>query len=183
METGTFFVGTRWESDTSPISRLDHLRVVATGPSLPPSAAALHHLPYRSPPSYEMEFADQHLVADAAVAGPWPQIADVLIVRDALPWRADLRSAFPGRLVTAFSGPDQEHSLEVATGWLARLVPLPAGIGDGLWPYASFVHSWTTAGRSLDALHDAQLTAGPPAERRGVRIIVVGHSTAWRVAA
>lgn len=155
---------------------------MADGPDLSPITAAFHRVPPGDPPAYGMRFADEHLVAEAAEGGPWPRVADVLIVRGDLRWWAVVRDEFPGRLVTAFVG-GKEGLLEVATGGLARLVPLPLGAGDAVWPYASFVHAWTTAGRPLDALHDARLTEEAPGPRRGVRIILTDRSTAWRAVA
>jgi hypothetical protein len=122
--------------------------------------------------------ADEHLVADADEASPWPQVADVLIVHGTLTRPAE-HPECRGWLVAAFAGPDEEYLLEVSTGRLARLVPLVAHRAGDLWTYASFVHAWTVAGRPLDALHGARLTAGP----HGVRVIVVERSTAWPEAA
>lgn len=180
MDTTALFVEVRWEMAALPPGRV---RVVASGPSLRHVVAALDRRPPASRPASGGNVADEHLVADADGAGPWPGIADVLIVRGGLSRRAAVRRDFPGALVVVFSGPGEMHFLETATGWLARLVPLPDGVGDALWPYASFVHAWTTAGRSLDALDGAHLRNGPLAGEHGVRVSVVGGVSSRRAAA
>lgn len=180
MDTTALFVEVHWETAALPP---DRVCVVAAGPSLRHVVAALDRRPPANRSAFGGNAADEHLVADADDAGPWPGIADVLLVRGGLSRRAVVRRDFPGALVVVFSGPGETHFLEVATGWLARLVPLPGGIGDALWPFASFVHAWTTAGRSLDALDGAHLTNGPLARERGVRVSVVNGASSWRAAA
>jgi hypothetical protein len=129
-------------------------RLVAVGPDV---TAVLHC-------GHGHAAADEHLVADAHEAGPWPQVADVIIDRS-----GTSAARFPGRLV-AITG----HVLEVATGWRARLVPLSAG--DELWPYASFVHAWLVAGRPFEALYGACLL--DDSSGRGVRVTRVAYRRA-----
>jgi hypothetical protein len=185
MGTTASCVRVSWESGSHPAPHTDLVRVVASGPGVPKTAALLHRTPVGDPPSAGTGRADEHLVTDADEANPWPQVADVLIVRGALTRRNSVRTEFPGWLVAAFIGPDEEVFLEVSRGWLAQLVPLtPATHTAGdVWPYASFVHAWLVRGRSRDSLHGARLMAGPPRAERGVRVIVVEHSTAWPTAA
>jgi hypothetical protein len=179
-----FFVGVRWEPAVHPPRCPDQARVLAAGPSLPPVVATLERSSLMSRCSYGRGFADEHLVAEAAGDGPWPRVADVLIVREAFARRGGaIRGRFPGRLVALFLAPGRTPFVEVATGWGAWLVPFAEGGGDALWPYASFVHAWTAAGRPLDALHGAELTDGSPGGERGVRVSVVDRSTDWRAAA
>jgi len=185
METNASWVRVYWqenEPDGRPLQHVDARHLVVTGSGVPTTGASLIRVPADSRPPGEDGFADEHLIAEADPRSPWSKVADVLIVRGPPEWAATLLAGFPGRLVTAFDGRDRESLLDVAGEGLARLRP-PASTdrtGPDLWPYASFVHAWTVAGRPLGALHGACLTDG--ASRRGVRVSVVGRSRAWPAA-
>jgi hypothetical protein len=173
-----------WDENVSGASLLPHAarrRLVVAGPAVPRTALLLHRTAVGEPVPAAPGYADEHLVADADGASPWPQVADVLLVRGGLR-RAAVRREFPGRLVTVYDGPNGEYSVEVAPGWHARLVPLAAGAGTDVWPYGSLVHAWAVAGRSLGALRGAHIVSGPPEARCGVRVSVVERPTAWPVA-
>ncbi len=183
METTASTVRVWWETGDArgahPLPGPDRLRLVASGPATPRTVAVIGSAPVDGLPPCGAGFADEHLVADAGERGPWPPVADVLVVPPGRP--AALRAEFPGCLVAVFVRASGEHLLEVATGWFARLVPLRDG-GAEAWPYASFVHAWTVAGRPLDALHGACLVAGPPGRARGVRVSLLDHSAGWPAA-
>lgn len=165
------------DADPYPLPGPDRRRVVVTGPATPPTATVLHRVAIDVRHPGGPGFADEHLLADAGVPGPWPPIADVVVADGPLGRVAALRARCPGCLVAAFGRPDGEYLLEVAADWFARLVPLGPGTVD-VWPYASFVHTWTVTGRPLDALDGGCLHDG----RTGVRISVMGRPEVWRVA-
>jgi hypothetical protein len=185
MRTTAFCVRVSWEIGSHPPPYADLLRVIASGPGVPLTAAVLHRTPAGAPPSAGTGRADEHLLAEVDEASPWPQVADVLIVGGGLARRISVRAEFPGWLVAAFLGPDDEVFLAASRGWLARLVPLTdrTRTASEVWPYASFVHAWLVRGRSLDSLYGARLMVGPPEAERGVRVIVVEHSTVRPAAA
>jgi hypothetical protein len=183
MGIGASWVRVYWQEDVPggrPPRSADARRLVVAGPGVPTTSVALVRVPAGERPSGGDGFADEHLVAEADPGSPWSKVADVLIVRGPPEWTAPLLAYCPGRLVTAFDGRRRESLLDVAGQGLARLRPLAADRTGGLWPYASFVHAWTVAGRPLGALHDACLTEA--ASRRGVRVSVVGRSRVWPVA-
>lgn len=170
-----------WGADMRP--SLGFRRIIVSRPGVPDITALLLREPPGIPLRGGTDHADEHLVADADDDGPWPPVADVLIVRGPPDRQAAVRAAFPGWLVAVFGDRTKSSFLAVSPGWLARLVPLTPGTAGAhrTWPYASFVHAWTVAGRSLDALHGARLVDGSPGQ--GVRVIVVEHSTARSAAA
>ncbi|MBC6466556.1 hypothetical protein [Actinomadura alba] len=115
---------------------------------------------------------------------------------------ADVHAHFPGCLVAALVRRGQGCVVTTATGWQARLTPLPlAGPADAddqnvvdagldvdadeddadedVWSYASLVHAWMVAGRPLDVLNSAFLIMA-----NGRRAVRVGASrTSWGVGA
>jgi hypothetical protein len=154
-------------------------RLVVAGPGVTATGLVLHRSAVGEPAPAILGFADEHLIAGSDESSPWPQVADVLIVRGTLRRQA-VRRRFPGRLVAVFDGPSGETLVEVATGWLARFIPL-AHADFAMWPYASFVHAWMVAGQPLDALHGARIADGPQGGR-GVRVSVVERSSVWPIA-
>lgn len=170
-------------------------RLLVRGPGVPATSAVLVRTPVGAPRggvgsglgpgagrdvgfevAYGVALADEHLVAEAGSGGRWAAVADVLIVRTPPGPPATLAARSPGRLVTAYDG--REPVLDVAGEGAARLLPLPGRMSAGVWPYASFAHAWTVAGRPLGALHGAHLTNGC----FGVRVSVVECPEAWPAA-
>jgi hypothetical protein len=183
MDTVASCVRVFWDENASAAYALPaaaRRRLVVAGPGVTTTEVVLHRTAAGKIAPATLDFADEHLIAGSDEASPWPQVADVLIVRGTLRRQA-VRRWFPGRLVAVFDGPNGEHFVEVATGWLARFAPL-ARADIAMWPYASFVHAWTVADRPLDALDGACLADGLPGVRRGVRISVVERSSAWPIA-
>jgi hypothetical protein len=180
MDTIASCVRVWWDENAYALPAAARRRLVVTGPGVTATGLVLHRSAAGKIAPATLGFADEHLIAGSDEASPWPQVADVLIVRGTLRRQA-VRRRFPGQLVAVFDGPGGERFVEVATGWLARFIPLTR-TDSAMWPYASFVHAWTVAGRPLDALHGAHIADGPPGVRRGVRISVVERSSVWPIA-
>lgn len=180
MDTSAWHVRVSWaphEASPHPLPGPDRRHVAASGPRMPAATASIHRVPVGGRHPGGPGFADEHLLADAGVPGPWQPVSDVLIARGPLGRSAALRARCPGCLVAVFGRPDGEYLLDVAADWLARVVPL-GGVAGDVWPYASFVHAWAVTGRPLDLLDGACLAEA----RGGVRISVVGRPAVWPAA-
>jgi hypothetical protein len=153
MDMTASWVGVRWaanEADACPIPYAGLRRLTATGPNAPESTAVLRRTPLTGSPAAGAGYADEHLLVCGDGSGPWPSLADVLVVSN-----GRRRSTFAGCLVAAYGRPTGDHLVEVA-GATARLVPWAGDIRD-VWPYVSFIHAWLVAGRPFDALFGACL--------------------------
>jgi hypothetical protein len=149
-----------------------HPAVLIHAPNAPPVRVALHHAAAESAtpsgyrPHLPVAFDDEHLLAGPTeTRSAWLSTADVIVRhrtgQGPIEWSLQsVFARFPGCVVAAIINGDS-CVVGTAIGWQTQLIPLNEvgnrGADEAACVFASAVHTWLVAHRSLAALHGAHL--------------------------
>jgi hypothetical protein len=163
----------------------DSVRLLISGPNTSGAIISLRRSPAEAIPfvwsaTARSIIVDEHLVADVDETDTrWLSAADVVIRRSAVADSTsdalhDLYAGYPGCLVAGLIDDGPGYLVGTSSGWRARLIRVCSGpcADHEISLYASTVHSWMAAGRSLTELDAARIvsTRRHGAHRCGVRV-------------